>query len=61
MPRNYSKETEWEKNKYKRLVAKIDKNLADNFLEKLDKPYATWLKEQIEIFLKKENNRNEKN
>lgn len=61
MPRNYSKETEWEKNKYKRLVAKIDKNLADNFLEKLDKPYAIWLKEQIEIFLKKENNRNEKN
>lgn len=60
MSRNYNKEMEWEKNKYKRLVAKIDKNLADDFLNKLDIPYAVWLKEQIENFLKKENN-NEKN
>ena len=60
MPRNYNKEMEWEKNKYKRLVAKIDKNLADDFLNNLDIPYAVWLKEQIEFFLKKEND-NEKN
>lgn len=53
MSRNYEKETEWEKNKYKRLVAKIDKDLANTFLEKLDKPYATWLKEEIEKFLEK--------
>lgn len=51
--RNYKKELEWENKKYKRLVAKIDKTLAESFLEKLDKPYATWLKEQIENFLKK--------
>ena len=37
MPRNYEKETEWEKEKYKRLVAKIDKNLAEKFLNKIDK------------------------
>lgn len=51
MPRNYQKEKEWEQNKYKRLVAKIDKDLANNFLDKLNKPYAVWLKEQIEEYL----------
>ncbi len=51
--RNYKKELEWENTKYKRLVAKIDKKLAEEFLEKLDKPYATWLKEEINKFLKK--------
>lgn len=53
MARNYQKEKEWEENKYKRMVAKIDKDLASEFLEKLDKPYAVWLREQIEIYLKK--------
>ena len=53
MSRNYEKETEWEKQKYKRLVAKVDKELAEIFLQKLDKPYAVWLKEEIEKFLKK--------
>lgn len=54
MARNYQKEKEWENEKYKRLVAKIDKNLAEKFLSKLDKPYAVWLKEQIEEYIKKE-------
>lgn len=53
MARNYKKEKEWEENKYKRMVAKIDKNLANEFLNKLDKPYAVWLREQIESYLKK--------
>ena len=53
MSRNYEKEKQWEKGKYKRLVAKIDKNLVENFLNKLDKPYAVWLKEKINEELKK--------
>ena len=47
MSRNYKKETQWEKEKYKRLVAKIDKNMAEEFLNKINKPYAVWLKEKI--------------
>lgn len=54
MSRNYEKETQWEKEKYKRLVAKIDKNIAEEFLNKIDKPYAVWLKEKIYEELKKE-------
>lgn len=50
MARDYKKE--WEEIKYKRMVAKIDKDLAREFLEKLDKPYAVWLREQIENYLK---------
>jgi hypothetical protein len=53
MARNYEKETQWEKEKYKRLVAKIDKNLAEEFLNKIDKPYAVWLKEKIDEELTK--------
>lgn len=40
MSKDYRKETELKNKKYKRLVAKIDKNLAEKFLQKLDKPYA---------------------
>lgn len=54
MSRNYEKETLWEKDKYKRLVAKIDKDIAEEFLNKIDKPYAVWLKEKINEELKKE-------
>ena len=53
MPRNYKKELEWENKKYKRLVAKIDRELAEKFLENLKKPYYVWVKEEIENFLKK--------
>ena len=45
--RDYKKELEWEKGKYKRLVAKIDKDLAEEFLKQLNKPFSTWLREQI--------------
>lgn len=51
--RDYKKELEWEKGKYKRLVAKIDKDLAEEFLKQLNKPFSTWLREQIKKFLKK--------
>lgn len=51
--RNYEKESKWEKEKYKRLVAKIDKELAEEFLNKIDMPYAVWLKEKINEELKK--------
>ncbi len=57
MSRDYKKESEWENKKYKRLVAKIDKNLAEEFLQKLDKPYAVWLKEKIEKYLEKNNSK----
>ena len=53
MSRNYEKEQKWEQEKYKRLVAKIDKNIAEKFLNKIDKPYAVWLKEKINEELKK--------
>ena len=51
--RDYKKESKWESEKYKRLVAKVDKDLAEEFLQELDKPYAVWVKEEIEKFLKK--------
>ena len=57
MSRDYKKESEWENKKYKRLVAKIDKNLAEEFLQNLDKPYAVWLKEKIEKYLEKNNSK----
>ena len=53
MSRNYEKESQWEKEKYKRLVAKIDKDLAEEFLNKINMPYAIWLKEKIIEELKK--------
>lgn len=53
MARDYKKELEWENKKYKRLVAKVDKELAEEFLKKLQKPYTSWLREEIENFLKK--------
>ena len=52
LSRNYRKENEWEKSKYKRLVAKIDIDLAEKFLKKINKPYAVWLKEKISEELK---------
>lgn len=58
MSRNYKNETQWEKEKYKRLVAKVDKEIAEEFLNKIDKPYAVWLKEKISEELKKELDRN---
>ncbi len=53
MPRNYKKETERENLKYEKFYAKIDKELGKEFKEKLDKPYAVWLREEIEKYLQK--------
>lgn len=54
MSRNYENETKWEKEKYKRLVAKVDKETAEKFLNKINMPYAVWLKDKINEELKKE-------
>ena len=35
------------------MVAKIDKNLANEFLDKLDKPFAVWLREEMQNYLQK--------
>lgn len=53
--RNYKKESEWAKNKYTRLVADIDKNLAAQFKESLskeNKKFTGWLVENIKQYLK---------
>lgn len=55
--RNLKKENEWRKNKYKRLIVDVDKNLAENFLKKLAEnkiSYSAWVKENIQKFLKDE-------
>lgn len=51
--RDYKKEAAKRKESTKRLVVDVEKELADEFLTKLDKPYATWVKEQIKKFLQK--------
>ena len=56
MSRNFKKENEWRKNKYKRYVVDIEKDLAEEFSEKLKndgKPYSIWVKENIKKYLKK--------
>lgn len=56
MARDLKKETEWRKNKYKRLVVDVDKEVAEIFLNKLQKDqknYSEWVKEKIENYLKK--------
>ena len=53
MPRNYKKEGEWEKEKYEKFYAKIDKELGQKFKEKLDKPFAVWLREEMQNYLQK--------
>lgn len=56
MARDLKKETEWRKSKYKRLVVDVDKEIAEAFLNKLQKNqknYSEWVKEKIENYLKK--------
>ncbi len=56
MARDIKKETEWRKNKYKRLVVDVDKDIAEQFQEKLKKDeitYSEWVKEHIKKYLKK--------
>lgn len=58
MPRNYKKETEREKIKYEKFFAKIDKELGKKFKEKLEMPFAVWLKNEIEKYMKGMNTMN---
>ena len=56
MSRNLKKESEWRKNKYKRFVVDIEKDLAEDFLDKLEKEgkaYSIWVRENIQKYLKK--------
>lgn len=53
--RDYQKETEWRKTKYTRLLADVDKELAEAFKAKLKSQgisYSDWLKERIEEYMK---------
>lgn len=55
MTRDFKKENEWRKNKYKRFVVDVDKNTAERFQEKLQKDeitYSEWVKKHIEKYLK---------
>lgn len=54
--RDFKKETEWRKNKYKRLVADVDKDIANKFQEQLKKDnikFSDWIKENIKNYLEK--------
>ena len=54
--RDLKKETEWRKNKYKRLVVDIDKDIAEKFQDRLkndETTYSVWVKKNIEKYLKK--------
>lgn len=54
--RDLKKETEWRKNKYKRLVVDVDKDIAEKFLQRLEsegKNYSEWVKENIKKILEK--------
>ena len=56
--RDYKKESEWEKNKYKRLTVKMEREKAEKFIQKLDgKEYSVWIKEKIDEYLKNEQSR----
>lgn len=52
--RNYEKEKEWAKNKYSRVLADIDKELAENLkaqLKKENKSIASWITENAVKYL----------
>lgn len=56
MSRDLKKENEWRKNKYKRLVVDVDKNLAKRFLNELEQDdliYSEWVKTQIKKYINK--------
>ena len=56
MSRNLKKETEWRKTKYKRFVVDVDKDIAEQFQERLKEEnttYSEWVKVHIEKYLKK--------
>ena len=50
--RDYKKEAQWQKSKYRRLLVDVDKEMAESFIKKLNgKPYGSFFKEKIEEFL----------
>ncbi len=56
MARNYEKERLWAKNKYSRILADIDKDLAKELKDKLKndgKSIAEWITENAKKYLKK--------
>lgn len=55
MPRNIKKEKEWAKTKYARILADIDKDLANNLKEKLqmeNKSIASWITDNAKKYLR---------
>ena len=54
--RNYKKETEWQKEKYKRIELRVEKELGEQFIELIEKQGISrnqWGTEQIKKYLKK--------
>ncbi len=55
MARNYQKENEWQKQKYKRIELRVDKKLGEEFVALLESKNISrndWGTEQIKKFLK---------
>ena len=55
MSRNYQKENEWKKNKYKEIRANIDREMGLKLQEKLKaegRTVADWMKENVEKYLR---------
>lgn len=56
MSRNYEKESAWEKEKYERIVGKIDKELGIDFKNALKNNgtnFSQWLTNEAKKYLKK--------
>ncbi len=59
MARNYKKENEWQKEKYKRIEIRVEKELGEQFVKLIDKQGISrnqWGAEQIKKYLKKFSN-----
>ena len=59
MARNYEKENEWQKEKYKRIELRIEKKLGEQFVELIERQGISrnqWGTEQIKKYLKKFSN-----
>lgn len=54
MGRNFKKESNWRKKKYKRLVVDVDFDYATKFLEKLQSNeigFSEWVKNKIDEYM----------
>lgn len=57
MARDYKKESEKRKEKSKRFVVDLEKDLAEEFTEQLqkdNKAYSTWVRDNVKKYLKKD-------